>query len=223
MRTQPGRSLLRKCRGRAARSRSPASASAGRSRRLGWQPPATHPQGRSSRSCQRQALRWERTCSRKRRPPPRPGPAALRQRARGSSTVQRTRADHRVEAAVVEGKVLGRRLDHAQPPRGQRRPRLERSRSLRHVRVGLGQDQLGHRLGVVGQVEAGPGADLERAAARPRQQRAARGRRARRRPAVVEPGEIGLVVPGEESMISTARTPGYDPPERPAVALAARK
>jgi hypothetical protein len=45
-------------------SRSPAAVMAATVSRLGWQPPTSHPHGRSRRSCQRASRgSWARTCS----------------------------------------------------------------------------------------------------------------------------------------------------------------
>ncbi len=77
----------------------------------------------------------------------------------------RHRAEHEgegggVEAGVREGQPFGRRIHHL-----RRSPRF-RSQLLEHVRVRLGEDQLGDRVGIEAEVGPRAAADVDRATPR---------------------------------------------------------
>ena len=147
--TSPTRSL----RARAAR----ASAGCTGSR------PRTRATARARRSCQR-ASRVEsaRTCSMNTsRPPGRSTRRISRTAATGSATVHSTIVDTTTSNdASVERQRLGGRRDGRRPP----------AQLPQHRRFRLGQDEV-HALGVVREVQTGPGAHLEHAPAHVRQQR----------------------------------------------------
>ena len=77
------------------------------------------------------------------------------------------RADHGVEALIGEGQALGGRLDDLRRARGARQVV---SQPAGHVLRGLGDYELGDGRRVVLEVQAGPGADLQRRTGRAGQQ-----------------------------------------------------
>lgn len=85
-------------------------------------------------------------------------------------------AEHEVAHDAVHARVLGRQLLGGGPGhvRPVARPRHATLQAPQHPGVGLGEDELGHGRGVEGQRVPGAGADLERAALRPADDRAPR-------------------------------------------------
>ena len=72
--------------------------------------------------------------------------------------------DDRVDGSVRERQLLRRCVDQPRPEATARQPPGE---AATHRGIRFDQDQLGEVVGVVRQVEAGAGADLDRAAGRP--------------------------------------------------------
>ena len=91
-------------------------------------------------------------------------PGDLAQRARRVQRgAQHEVAHHAVDAGVGHWQLLRRRAHHPRPLAAGRDTALQ---PAQHPRVRLGEDQLGHLAGVVGQRVAHAGADLQRPAGR---------------------------------------------------------
>src|SRR5262249_6169475 len=105
--------------------------------------------------------------------------------------------DHRVEAAVVEGQVLGRGLDHRWVPRRRSLSCEPLAKQLRHVRVGFRQHELGDRARVVLEVAARARPELEDAAGGRAEQAVAQIAEA----ATLRPGGHAVVIAREEGVI----------------------
>ena len=165
--------------------------------------------GRSRRSCQ-QASRCSRprTCSRNSSAPPSTSTRAPRPAtAAGSSTVQSTSVETTVSKLPSSNGSSSARASTTSTAGPRPAPPRAGRAAARPCGVGLGQHQLGDRVRVVGQVEPGAGAELQRPARAPREQQLG-----------PHLGQAGLLGAGEHAVVDARRRSGARARQMPQLA-----